>query len=156
MEFNGTFFVVIISFLVFVYLMNKVLYEPVRKIVKERKVLIAGNYSVAEDNDTKTKNLSETREKRIDEARDDARVKYNETLNEFKSKRADAVNKATEDAKEELQTAYQNLENVSNDAKQNLKFQITSIAEDIAEKILGYRSEVSEFDNDEIDNILYR
>ena len=35
MEFNGTFFATVISFLVFVFIMNKLLYEPIYKIVKE-------------------------------------------------------------------------------------------------------------------------
>ena len=37
MEFNGTFLASIVSFIVFVFLMNKVLYAPMGKIVKERK-----------------------------------------------------------------------------------------------------------------------
>ena len=156
MEFNGTFFAVIISFIIFVFLMNKVLYAPIRKIVKERNSLVTGNYAIANGNDEKSKELSDTRDKKIAEARGDAHTKYNETIGEYKNKRSEVVGKVTEDVKHELQDSYTNLENVSNEAKQGLKFQITSIAEDIAEKILGYRSTVNEFDNDEIDKILYR
>ena len=50
MEFNGTFLASAISFIVFVYCMNKLLYAPVQKIVQERHEFINTNYSDAEQN----------------------------------------------------------------------------------------------------------
>ena len=54
MEFNGTFLATIITFIVFVFLMNKILYAPVLNIMEERRRVIDGNYQTASDNDTKT------------------------------------------------------------------------------------------------------
>ena len=156
MEFNGTFFVVIISFIVFVYLMNKLLYEPVRSIVQKRREIIDGNYSDAETNNQRSQELTEEREEKLISAREDARVQYNETLNEFKSKKSEILEKANDETKNELKSAYDNLNNVSNDAKSKLKNSITDLANDIVERVLGYRSEVQGFNNDKIDEILYR
>lgn len=156
MEFNGTFFVVIISFIVFVCLMNKLLYEPVRSIVQKRREIIDGNYSDAETNNQRSQELTEEREEKLISAREDARVQYNETLNEFKSKKSEILEKANDETKNELNSAYDNLNNVSNDAKSKLKNSITDLANDIVERVLGYRSEVQGFNNDKIDEILYR
>ena len=156
MEFNGTFFVVIISFIVFVYLMNKLLYKPVRSIVQKRREIIEGNYSDAEANNQRSQELTEEREEKLISAREDARVQYNETLNEFKSKKSEILEKANDETKNELNSAYDNLNNVSNDAKSKLKNSITDLANDIVERVLGYRSEVQGFNNDKIDEILYR
>ena len=156
MEFNGTFLVVIISFIVFVYLMNKLMYEPVRSIVLKREELIEGNYSEAETNNQKSKELTDERDTKLVSAREDARVQYIETLNEFKEQKNDIIQQAQNETADELNSAYENLNNVSNDAKNRLKGSITDLANDIVEKVLGYRSEVQGFDNDKIDEILYR
>ena len=50
MEFNATFLATIISFIVFVFLMNRILYAPVLNIMSERKAYINGNYKAAEEN----------------------------------------------------------------------------------------------------------
>ena len=53
MEFNATFLVSAISFIVFTILMNKILYAPLEKIVDERENFINGNYSDAKNADEK-------------------------------------------------------------------------------------------------------
>ena len=58
-------------------------------------------------------------------------------------------------SKEELEKAYAVLDNVSNEAKEELKSKMTDLANDIVEKVLGYRSEVQGFDNEKINEILY-
>ena len=59
MEFNATFLATIISFILFVFLMNKILYAPILNIMAERKAYIDGNYNLANENDDKTKAISE-------------------------------------------------------------------------------------------------
>ena len=155
MEFNGTFFAAIISFLAFVFVMNKMLYEPVRKIVNERNDFINSNYQCANDNNTKADNLAKERDEKISESKEDARGKYNEILADFKNQRTEIVKDAQDKSHEELEQAYSNLNNISNEAKENLKWKMTDLANDIVEKILGYHSEVKGFDNDKINEILY-
>lgn len=156
MEFNGTFFAAIISFLVFVYVMNRMLYLPVRKIVNERNNFINGNYDAANENNAKAEELNTTRDKKIVEAKEEARGKYNELLSGYKEQRADIVKDAQNKSHEELEQAYANLNNVSNEAKESLKWKMTDLANDIVEKVLGYRSEVQGFDNDKVNEILYQ
>jgi len=155
MEFNGTFLASIISFVLFVYLMNKVLYEPMRKIVNERNGFIAENYNIADTNDKKSESLKQEMDEKLLEAKEDARNTYNDTISSFKEKRAEIVREAQEASKENVSKAYEQLNNVSNEAKQSLKNQIISLAEDISEKILGYRSGIDGFDNEKVDEILY-
>jgi len=156
MEFNGTFFAAIISFLVFVFVMNKILYEPVRKIVNERNNFIEGNYNSASENNAKADELSLKRDEDISAAKEDARVKYNDIIAGFKDKRAGIVKDAQNKSHDELEQAYRNLNNVSNEAKENLKWKMTDLANDIVEKVLGYRSEVQGFNNDKVNEILYQ
>lgn len=155
MEFNGTFFVSIISFVVFVFLMNKVLYSPMRKIVADRKNFIDTNYELAETNKLKAEKLSDEREQKIRQAKNDAHINYNNIINGFKEQKINIVAQANQQTNDELENAYEHLYNVSNETKNVLKTKMTDLANDIVEKILGYRSEVQGFDNDAIDKILY-
>lgn len=155
MEFNGTFLASIITFLVFVYLMNKVLYAPMAAIVAERKRVIDENYQKADEFNKKAETIEADVTQKIADAKEDARAKYGEVLGEYKEQRADIIICAQESSKEELEASYAALDNVSNEAKENLKSKMTDLANDIAEKVLGYRSEVQGFDNDKVNDILY-
>lgn len=156
MEFNGTFFVAIISFLAFVFIMNKLLYEPVRKIVNERNNFINGNYKNANDNNARAENLSTERNEKLVGAKEEARGKYNEILTGYKEQRADIVKDAQDESRGELENAYEELNRLSAEAKENLKGKMADLANDIVEKVLGYRSDIQGFDNDKINKILYQ
>ena len=93
MEFNGTFFVTIITFIVFVFLMNKILYAPVLNIMEERKNFIDGNYKAASDNDAKVAEISKEKESMLSNAKETARDKYNEKITDYKEKRAEIAQK---------------------------------------------------------------
>ena len=155
MEFNATFLVTIISFIVFVYLMNKILYSPIQKIVTEREDFVNSNLKDAETNNDKAKALSEDRDNKISNARNDARLVYIDSLNGYKQQKDDYIHNTQEDVNNELNSAYQGLENLSNETKEGLKGKMTDLANDIVEKMLGYRSEVPYFDNDKVNKILY-
>ena len=155
MEFNGTFFASIISFLVFVFLMNRVLYSPMEKIVSERHRIIEENYKDADDFAEKAEQLETEVQEKLDLAKDDAKQKYDEILGGFKEHKAEIIKQAQDDSSKDLESSYASLNNISNEAKESLKSKMTDLANDIAEKILGYRSEVQGFDNDSIDKILY-
>ena len=156
MDFNGTFLATIISFLVFVFLMNKILYVPMREIVNARHEVVEGNYTSAAENDKKAEELVAEREEKLVEAKDDARKQYNEILDGFKSERTEIVQSAQEKSNSELEEAYKTLNNVSNQTKETLKGSMNDLANDIVEKVLGYRSEIQGFDNDTVNNIFYK
>ena len=155
MEFNATFLATIITFILFVVLMNKVLYAPILNVMEERRMFIDGNYKIAEENNTKSQALVQEKEEKISEARENARGEYNETVEGYKSQRADIVAEAQNIAKEELARSSFELENLSNDVKQGLKSSMTDLANDIVEKVIGYRSEVQGFDEEVVNKVLW-
>ena len=156
MEFNGTFLVTIITFIVFVLLMNKVLYAPILNIMEERKNFIDANYKSAENNEAKITSIKEEKESLLADTKETAKDKYNEKLSDYKNKRAEIVSEAQNSAQEELEKSKIELLNLSNEVKEELKGSMTNLANDIVEKIVGYRSEIQEFDNQKVDEILYQ
>ena len=156
MEFNATFLVTIISFIVFVFLMNKILYEPMLRIVAQRRAFVDENLQAADDNHKKADEISAQKEEKLKVARSDAKNKYSEAVDEFKSKKESIVKQAQTDAEGEFNKAYEGLINLSNETKEGLKGRMTDLANDIVEKVIGYRSEVQGFNNDEVNKILYQ
>ena len=156
MEFNATFLATIVTFILFVFLMNKILYAPILSIMEERKAFIDGNYKSAKENEEKVAELTAEMEAQLAEAKNDARNKYNKALDEYKVQRAEIVTEAQNTAKEEIENSKIELENVSNEVKQSLKGSMTDLANDIVEKVIGYRSDVQGFDDEAVNNILYR
>ena len=156
MEFNGTFLVTIISFVLFVFVMNKILYEPINNIVAQRREFVDENLRTADINHKKANEISAQKEEKLKGARNDARNKYSDSVVDFKNKKNAILKNAQCDADNELMQTYENLNNLSNEAKEGLKGRMTDLANDIVEKMIGYRSEVQGFDNDAVNRILYQ
>ena len=87
MEFNATFLATIISFIVFVLLMNKILYAPILNIMEQRKSFIDGNYTVAKNNEVKIEKLVQKKEEKLLEAKNEAKEIFNESVDEFKAQK---------------------------------------------------------------------
>ena len=156
MEFSATFLATIVSFIVFVFLMNKVLYAPILNVMEARKNFIADNLKTAEKNNAKSKKLAEKREEKLLEAKEDAKEAFQETIEEFKTQGDKVIADAQEIANDNVEQSKIELENISNEAKQSLKGSMVDLANDIVEKVIGYRSEVQGFDDRTVDEILYK
>ena len=155
MEFNGTFFVTIITFIVFVFLMNKILYAPILNIMEERRRFIDGNYETAQKNNSRSEAMLAKKEQKLLEAKEEAKDKYNEIIDEFKTQKVQIVSEAQNIANDELEKSKIELENLSNEVKVGLRNSMTDLANDIVEKIIGYRSEISGFDEDAVNKVLW-
>ena len=156
MEFNATFLATIISFIIFVFLMNKILYAPILNIIEKRKNFIDENYKSAAQNKDEANALIEKIEDKRNVAKDDARIQYSETIDEFKNQKKQVILEAQKAANEELSASNLELNSISNETKENLKGSMVELANDIVEKIIGYKPEVQGFDNEKIDEILYK
>ena len=155
MEFNGTFLATIITFITFVILMNQILYAPILGIMEKRRAIIDDNYKSAQENNTKSAELAAEKEEKLSQAKDEAKGKYNETVDEFKAQRDETVANAHNSAKEELERSGIELENVSNEVKNSLKGSMTDLANDIVEKVIGYRSDIQGFDEEVVNKVLW-
>ena len=155
MEFNGTFLATIITFILFVFVMNKVLYAPILGIMEERKNFIDSNYKDASDNDAKSAELVAEKEEKLSDAKEEARGKYAAAVEDYKAQKAEAVSNAQNAAQAELEASRAELENVSNEVKNGLKSSMNDLANDIVEKVIGYKSDVEGFDDNAVNDVLW-
>ena len=149
LQFNATFLVAMFSFIVFIIIMDKILFKPVSKIVNEREEFINKNYDEARETNIKSETIHKNREEKLLQTKADARKII-----------SDKVDAAHKESKEKTETAMQKSRNEINNAKENLhasavetqeKLQdsISDLAESITEKILGEKFPI---DNAEIIN----
>lgn len=155
MEFNATFLATIVTFILFVILMNKILYAPILNIMLERRNFIDKNYQSAQDNNTEADRLNQEKDSKLIEARELARNKYNESVEEYKTQRSEVLEEANAVAKNEIEQSRIDLENLSNEVKNGLKGSMIDLANDIVERVIGYRSEVQGFDDEVVNKVLW-
>jgi len=155
MDFNGTFLATIITFILFVFVMNKVLYAPILGIMEERKNFIDSNYKAANDNNTKSDGLVAEKEAKLLDAKEDARGKYIEVIEGYKAEKNNIIAEAQKNANDELEASRAELEHVSDEAKNRLKSSMKDLASDIVEKVIGYRSDVEGFDDAKVNEVLW-
>ena len=154
MEFNATFLVSFVSFIVFVVLMNQILYRPLDKIVRERKQFVDGNYNDANTANQKASALIKDRADRIAKAGSDARKTMVEITDTAKNEKAQVCARAKNVANEEVKAKKEELANTSRQVSEELKGHVVGIAETISSKILGENVNISNADSEAINKIM--
>ena len=154
MEFNGTFIVAFISFIIFTFIMNIILYKPINDIVQKRKKYIDDNYDEAKDNAQKTKTILEDRKNKLSKARFEAKEKVDTQVNAAKNKKDEITKNAKHQAKESIEAQRLQTLNESNEAKAALKGEIKNLAQMISDKFLNSDEKIADVDNNLVERIM--
>ena len=135
MEFNGTFLISAISFIVFVFIMNLIFYKPIEKIVNERKSLIDDNFDEAQKNNLNAEKLINERDKKVFEANSKGKNIMDEKTNEAKNTKANLILKAHNDASKKSHNNQEELKTACKTTKDELNQQVENLAKAIEEKL---------------------
>ena len=154
MEFNGTFIVAFISFIIFTFIMNIILYKPINDIVQKRKKYIDDNYNEAKDNSQKTKTILEDRKNKLSKARFDAKEQVDKEVNSAKNKKDEITSNAKKQAKENIEAQRLQTLSESNQAKDALKGEIKNLAQMISDKFLNSDEKIADVDNNLVERIM--
>lgn len=138
LEFNATFIVAIISFAVFIVIMNAIFYRPILEIIKKRDDYINSNYFDTEKNESKTKyqktnysnSLTETQQKCIKDYINAKEQTHNFALENLKKARIEAKAEITSNKQSLIAQEKQ----LMNTLEEN---SIDDIAMSITSKIMG-------------------
>ncbi|HIS73506.1 TPA: hypothetical protein IAA86_00635 [Candidatus Galligastranaerophilus intestinavium] len=154
MEFNATFIVAFISFIIFTFIMNIILYKPINDIVSKRKNYIDTNYDKAKDNSEKTKTILEDRKNQLAKARLGAKEDVDKKIGLIKNQREEITLKAQKEAKELVEQNRLQSINSSNEAKETLKVEIKNLAQMISDRFLNPEEKIADMDNNLVDKIM--
>lgn len=137
MEFNATFIVAAISFIVFTIIMNAIFYKPLQKIVSEREKFIDETNKEAKLHREKSEAILRDKERKVEKTKNDAKKIIVDKADEVKAKKAALAAEAQQKAVQVIGTAKDELQKSQNEAQAVLSAESKNLALDISSKILG-------------------
>ena len=137
MEFNATFLVSAISFIVFVFLMNKIFYAPLESIIGEREKLVDDTLNEAKKSRDEIAHLLNDRESKLNKAFEDSKNIINTKVAKSNEESKKLTTQAKIDAEDSVNKLKSELDNNSEIAKKELQNTAQEIAEQITAKIFG-------------------
>ena len=153
-EFNATFLVAMISFVVFIVIMNAILYKPILSVIEERKKYIDANNNSATESKNKIQNILDDKEKRLNEASIQAKKIISDRVEKENNNALNITEKAKAESLADITSAKDELSKEANETKEILKSNIKDLAENISYKILGENFVIENVNNEMIDKVL--
>ena len=142
LEFNATFFIAMVSFVIFMIIMNAILYKPLERIVKERKDLIDNNNMKSKVALEKLNTLQKWQAASIEKAQKSSRETYQKILKEYKAKKDAMLDSERNLSRKEIAIAQAKTDGEVIEARHSLKSEVNTLASIISSKILGYETNI--------------
>ena len=154
LEFNTTLLVCIVSFVIFLLMLNAILYEPLASVVRRRIRYIDSNYREADEAKEKLNKLKEWTEERRQKSKEVARDVYSKVITEYKLKKDTLIEYEHNISAKDMSGVRLKLQNIDREAKVRLRSYVGDIAGAIASKILGYETKIETVDEEILNSIL--
>ncbi len=154
MEFNATFLVSAISFIMFTIIMNIIFYKPIEKIMDERQKYINDAKNDAFNSNSKADTIMKDRESRLNQSISDSKRLVAEKVNKANENSKVLTGQAKQKSQEEIASAKSNLQNEANLATNELRSKVKDLAEVISSKVMGFDTKIENPDNELVNRIL--
>lgn len=154
MEFNATFLVSIVSFILFVVIMNAIFYVPIRNIMLARKNYIDEKLGDADLTNKKAQGLLDDKDSKLKSAQIDAKNFISSGVEDVKNQNQESISQKQKEAFEKIESGKNDLASQKNSAKNDLKSNVSDIAKSISEKILGEKVSELSADKSIIDEVI--
>ena len=154
LEFNATFIVSMVSFIIFIMIMNTIFYKPIFRVINERQNFIDEHNNDAENSREQAKDLLIQKENRLNRALSESKKIVSDKVLATNCEAKAITEKAKAETAEKIQTAKENIKVQELNTSGALKNNIKDLAEVISSKILGENVIIENIDNDEINKVL--
>ncbi len=136
LEFDGTFLFALLSFIIFVILMNLILYRPIMKIIDERQKFLDKNKNTVAQSKQKAADVIKNMEDEILGAKLEASNILSETQNSIKAEKNEAIKNKKEEIKEKTLSYHTFLISEKNEAYNQLNKEVNDFVKITVSKIL--------------------
>lgn len=137
LEFDGTFIFAFLSFIIFVALMNLILYRPVMKVIGEREKLLSDNNDIVQKSNKKADEAKKFHENEILSAKADASKLLYQSKEYLKESRDDRIRIKKEELQKRVEENVSGLLDEKNTAKDALKDEVENYVKMTVLKVLG-------------------
>lgn len=149
MEFNATFIISALSFILFTIIMNSIFYKPLRRISEARNSYIENNYNEADSVNRQANSILDEKNQKISKVQQDMRAKISDGIELSKKNKQNLIADAVKSSKSQIETEKENLLQSKIEVMDALKNQIDDFSKDISDKVLGQNSFSNSVQNDE-------
>lgn len=140
---NGTFLFAAISFLVFLFIIKIILFQPITKVIEERNKFYAKNSKMENDSKEKSKALLDEKANTLQETRNKASNILKTANDEAKKESELKIEEAKKEVKEKIEKNQEKLNKEKTDTKNEIKNEVSNIVRTLSTKILGEEIEIN-------------
>ena len=133
---NGTLIAIVINFIILVYVLKYFLYEPVMKILEERKSHVDMTLSEADVKIKSAEAFMEDGREAIDKANSSAKNIIEEASNAAEKIKKESMTKAKKDIEEHKERAKEEIKQLKLEAKRSIANEAARLSVIIAEKMI--------------------
>lgn len=154
-EFNATFIVAMLSFTVFIIIMNAIFYRPILEIIRKRENYINSNYEDSKRFNADAEEFKTTHAAKIESTQEKCRHEFKKAVEKAQNKATDKIKMAKENSRFEI---LQNKEKIMQEEaklKQDVKHNVVKdLASSIASKILGFETKIENTDYEPVNRVM--
>lgn len=154
MEFNATFLVSVISFIIFTIIMNKIFYKPLENVMDERQKFIDDAKSDALNSNNRADAILKEKEDRLNKSVSDSKKLVADKINAANENSKTLTDNAKQKSQDEISSAKSNLQNEALQTSEELKSKVKDLAEVISSKVLGIETHIENSDNELVNRII--
>lgn len=152
---NATLVVIVVSFVIFIILMQKIFYAPITKIRRERSEYIKKVKAEAAEVFLEAEKLNKDYQENLKEARKKVFEKTTDLLNEANEEKNKILDEKKQEVSEYLNEQKQIIQNDKTQAIEALKNQVMDYAYNISTKILGEGVSMAGLSPEIVDKAIY-
>ena len=154
MEINATIFVSTISFIIFIFIMNAILYKPVMEIMAKRQKYIDDNKNEAAQHRQNAQELIKDKDDKIAEAQRKSRDIVAAKADALKEEKAKVLQDTKENVNSYFAEQKENLANQKEEAIRNLKGDVADLANKLTTKLMGEGIAFEPLSEQEIEEVM--
>jgi len=156
LQLDSTLIVLIISFVSFMFIMQKIFYAPVRELREERKTYIENNKAMVEQIKREAEVVLKDYNSKIISTKLKANKIASNSTSQANNTKSAILQKKTEQVNSRINSYKQYIDHSKNEAKEALKSQVASLAQTISAKVLGEEVAISGITSEVIDRAMGR
>jgi len=126
-----------VNFFLLIFLLNMILYRPLRKLLEERRATIEGGHGRAQDLESQIEEKMARYQERLQEARSKGAQERATLRGEAQAEEAKLLGVAREKALEKIQQMNGKIADEASAARADLKKETEAMAAEVASKVLG-------------------
>jgi F-type H+-transporting ATPase subunit b len=151
LQFDGTLIVIAVSFIIFMFVMQKIFYAPISEVREERDNYINQNVSVAQNTRQEAEDLVSDYNSKIANAKIKASQTVSDRAYSANREKARVLLVNSKEADKKVVSAINEIQNDKNNATNNLRNNVLALAHSISTKILGEEIPISGITQEMID-----